>query len=236
MNIELATAQGTIVRRSDSVMKEMEVQTMVSTNTNRYGVPVFTIWAAICTIGIGMALFFENGIVWFVFHPVLMVAAWLFFATEGILSYHALDLANPRSPTKKTQRLWHQKMQMACALTTFIGFGVILINKWRLSRSIIPHSLHAWLGILTILLCTLQVVIGRTKVRLKRFATWHGNSGLLTYIIALLSIISGLTQVFSTTVPLVVYCIITLSVSTCVLLAIVCKRRKQNDSSSDRMV
>ena len=80
------------------------------------------------------------------------------------------------------------------------GMVAILANKFEYNKSFIPSTLHSVLGVCTLLLIVIQVYIGMEKmtspVKVRR---WHGNAGLLTWDVSILTILLGMIQFLTIT-------------------------------------
>lgn len=140
----------------------------------------------------------------FSFHPVCMAIGSLLFLGEGIVAFRntfLLDALSPIMQHDKTTkvRTLHQTVQ--CLGAVFLCFGLlfILAHKVGQRKTIIPQTIHAWLGVLCIVLVVVQVVVGFLKVsqpltaRRRRFR-WHGHLGLLLWDALCLTIFVGLAS------------------------------------------
>ena len=188
-------------------MKAMEIRNNTSTprpssayHVDLENVKIFSCWAGLATAVLSLMVFIEKGWLVFILHPILMIVAWVFCATEGILSYKSIPTWNPRVPHRKTQRERHRVMQIACLMTTVLGTMAIVYNKLVIGKSPSPQSVHAWIGSLTIVLCLVQAILGQLKLdRLHlngiRIFRWHGTVGKVIYALACLTVVLGLPQV-----------------------------------------
>lgn len=150
---------------------------------------------AVCVCTLMPASFGGKGFVLFSAHPVLMALAYTGCMGAGILSYVApLD-------QKKENREKHRRFQMMAAALAAAGLLAIVVNKRRIGKSILPHTVHAWFGTVTLLATLGQCLVGLSKYseavrRGFSHAKWHGDAGRIVYALGTVTIALGLVAIF----------------------------------------
>ena len=95
----------------------------------------------------------------FAFHPIFMSVGVLAFMTEGFLVYRngalVSTFADIMAGSAKSQaRSIHMVLQVSGSVFIFMGLVFICSNKMRLGKSLVPATLHAWVGTVATLLYT----------------------------------------------------------------------------------
>lgn len=81
----------------------------------------------------------------------------------------------------------------------FISTGMLAIagNKFKYNKSIVPHSVHSVMGIVTLLLYLVQIYVGIEKMASPtKIRRWHGNAGLATWDFAVVTMLLGMVSFF----------------------------------------
>ncbi|KAJ7520625.1 hypothetical protein O6H91_19G014200 [Diphasiastrum complanatum] len=143
----------------------------------------------------GLAWSTSNQILIFNIHPVLMIVCFIFLSSEAIVHFKS-------APGSKFYKKTIHSALNAIALTGAI-VGVAAVFKFHKELGIANlYSLHAWLGMLTIILFGLQWMSGflvflfprGAKKTRGRVLPWHVFVGLLVYIAAISSAESGIVE------------------------------------------
>ena len=133
----------------------------------------------------------------FTFHPIFMSLGVLAFMTEGFLVYRNGALVSTFSDimggSEKTQaRSFHVVLQICGSVFLTMGLVIIGANKIRLGKSLLPASLHAWVGTLASLLVAIQGIVGPAKLASPvPVHKWHGSAGKLAYDCCMLAVLTG---------------------------------------------
>jgi len=91
-------------------------------------------------------------------------------------------------------------MQITAASFIILGLAFIITEKVELeSKSLWPESLHAFFGIISIIMLILQLMIGVQKQEYLEWNNtqtrkWHGDAGLLLWDFLCITIILGLYE------------------------------------------
>ena len=123
----------------------------------------------------------------FAFHPIFMSVGVLAFMTEGFLVYRngalVSTFADIMAGSAKSQaRSIHMVLQVSGSVFIFMGLVFICSNKMRLGKSLVPATLHAWVGTVATLLVLVQGIVGQSKVASSApVHKWHGSAGKLAY-------------------------------------------------------
>ena len=149
-----------------------------------------------CLVALVMFLHDVGAGEWFTWHPVFMTLGFLFFMTEGILTYYRGVAARENKASSRRTHMRFQGLGFVCVLLGFISI-------WR-SHQLMGHEnwpdddhpvivrYHMYIGYLVCLLVVLQVLVGLSKyfcvgARLK----WHGKIGPWIWWAGMLNIIIG---------------------------------------------
>ncbi|XP_055310873.1 plasma membrane ascorbate-dependent reductase CYBRD1 [Sitodiplosis mosellana] len=154
-------------------------------------------------------IYYRNGFAWrddpkiqFNLHPVLMVAGFITLSGFSILLYR-LCRCLKHIYAKMAHTLFHT-LAIPCVAIGFLA----VYDSHNLNSPPIPnfYSLHSWLGLVTMGLFALQFVIGfftflvclccakMTYGCRGAMVPIHASLGLATFLLAIASCISGLTQ------------------------------------------
>ena len=136
-------------------------------------------------------------------HPILMVFAFSVCMNEGMFAFYFGDIEEqPRNMSRKK----HGILQLISFITMISGYFLMhhyCSITYSLKRFIPFHihkdygkNVHVCLGYLTITLTVFQVIIGIRKYILKTTTgrsvqKWHGNLGLLVYVLGQTNILLG---------------------------------------------
>lgn len=76
-----------------------------------------------------------------------------------------------------------------------MGMVAILGNKFKNSKSFVPSTIHSTVAVFTIIAILAQVYVGIEKMSsIQKIRRWHGNAGLLTWDLLVLTSLLGLVQ------------------------------------------
>lgn len=97
---------------------------------------------------------------------------------------------------------------------TFITFGLIfiIVHKLEVQRTIRPHSIHGFLGILALLVIVLQILSGSWKMSQlmttrRRVLNWHGDIGLILWDLLILTLFVGLASTLQFSISSLFVCL-----------------------------
>jgi hypothetical protein len=142
----------------------------------------------------------------FAFHPIFMSVGVLAFMTEGFLVYRngalVSTFADIMAGSAKSQaRSIHMVLQVSGSVFIFMGLVFICSNKMRLGKSLVPATLHAWVGTVATLLVLVQGIVGQSKVASSApVHKWHGSAGKLAYDCCLLAVVTGAVSFLPTNI------------------------------------
>lgn len=144
----------------------------------------------------------------FSFHPVLMSMGTIIFIAEGIIAYKNSTLVDifgtlMQGSRKQKVRAIHQTLQILGSLCLGLGLLLMFINKFIHGRSLIPTTIHAMFGWMTLTLVVAQAWTGSQKMQTvdvksaPKTYKWHGDAGLLVWDGLCLSIVLGMLEFFT---------------------------------------
>jgi len=157
-------------------------------------VHVLAVMVSLCLL---VAVLVATGINLFAFHPICMTIGCVLLMSEGFLVYRNGALVNCLSPImagnhKTKSRSIHVFLQAGGASFMLAGLVFIASNKLRLGKSIVPASLHAWLGAFALLAVAVQALVGLVKTTSSApVHRWHGSAGKLAYDLCMGAVFSG---------------------------------------------
>lgn len=150
----------------------------------------------------------ERALDLFVFHPVLMSFGVLILMAEAVIIHKNQFLVEILGPImqhtrKQKVRSIHMNLNLIGSSFLALGFLFMLANKFTHKKSLLPQTLHALMGWITLLLVALQGFIGSQKMvhldnktMFNKTYRWHGDSGLLVWDLLCLSIVLGMLEYF----------------------------------------
>ena len=136
---------------------------------------------------------------WFTWHPVFMTLGFLFFMTEGILTYYRAIAAREN---KIFSRSTHAVLQGFGFVSVVVGFFSIWHahnlkghENWPDDDHPAIVRYHMYIGYLVCLLVVLQVAVGIVKYygarRCSGRLKWHGKIGVWIWLAGMVNIIIG---------------------------------------------
>ncbi|XP_018323585.1 cytochrome b reductase 1 [Agrilus planipennis] len=191
----------------DTLLTNMEARTEHQ-QTKRYnflyGIATGVGVAVICLV-LFWCVHFRNGFSWssdpaleFNWHPLLMTTGMIFLYAQSILVYRSA-----RNFRKKQLKLAHGFLHLMVFILTVIGLKAVF-DSHNLKSPPIPnlYSLHSWIGLLTVILFTLQLVLGFVsflypglpKTTRAAIMPIHVTFGTSIFIMATVAAISGLLE------------------------------------------
>jgi len=137
----------------------------------------------------------------FTYHPVLMITAFLFLMTQGIVAYKT-DYGIKFLEDRAAKRNFHRGVQIAALLLALSGSAVIVTTKMIEKESLVPKSLHSLFGASTLLLVVMQAIFGWLKyIKLTndgiRVWKFHISFGVPLYILGIVTLNLGAAEAFS---------------------------------------
>lgn len=181
-----------------------------------YGVAQLSgLMAVICTVA--WLSHFRGGYAWqsdphlqFSWHPTLMILSMIYLYGNGIVVYriflneNTLRVLRPLNVDKKKVKLAHAIIMGSALPLMVIGLKAVFDNH-DLRETPIPnmYSLHSWVGIICVILFFTQWVCGLVTFlapglapRLRAlYLPVHVYFGMLIFILAFASVISGITEI-----------------------------------------
>ncbi|XP_042880285.1 plasma membrane ascorbate-dependent reductase CYBRD1-like isoform X2 [Penaeus japonicus] len=154
-------------------------------------------------------VYYRGGFKWredpakeFNFHPVLMVAGFIFFMGHAMLVYRLFRCCN-----KLTAKLLHTFLYLLAIPCIVVGV-ITAFDSHNLRVPAIPnlYSLHSWLGLVTIGLFALQLVVGFFSFWLllcceqgtasfrSGLVPVHATFGIITFMLAIATCVTGYTE------------------------------------------
>ena len=130
----------------------------------------------------------------FTWHPTLMILAFSGLMSEGAIHYRL------STNTLKQARLSHGAIFALVTVMAFASLIVILTNKVKIKHEITPHTAHAILGTITLVLLAYQATSGVSKLRwlwktANKIHPTHGKLGIyVVYTLGFATMILGLSQ------------------------------------------
>lgn len=115
---------------------------------------------------------------------------------------------------RETARHRHRIINLIVLGCSLVGLAAIMLNKLLRGKSVWPHTLHAWIGFLTIFATIAQALIGLQKYNAlldidpQRIYKWHGQAGKVLFVCGNVSVVLGILDLWGFTVSSVL-------VSTC---------------------
>eukprot|EP00271_Cylindrocystis_brebissonii_P001116 TRINITY_DN1139_c0_g1_i2.p1 TRINITY_DN1139_c0_g1~~TRINITY_DN1139_c0_g1_i2.p1 ORF type:complete len:302 (+),score=49.86 TRINITY_DN1139_c0_g1_i2:105-1010(+) len=143
----------------------------------------------------GVAWSTENKGLIFNYHPVLMVAGFLFLASEAVLMYRII------AAPKQTRKLAHAILNGVAFLLAIIGLWAAI--KYHNESGIANfYSTHSWVGIFALVLFASQWVFGLVTFYYPGASTprrtmalpWHTFLGLFIYVLLLATVALGFLE------------------------------------------
>ncbi|XP_050316124.1 putative transmembrane ascorbate-dependent reductase CYB561 homolog isoform X2 [Anthonomus grandis grandis] len=164
------------------------------------------------SLGIGLIvlllfwlMYYRDGFSWqadpkkqFNWHPFMMVLSMVFLYSQAILIYRT-----GRYMSKKKLKLLHAGIHLLAFILSVIGLKAVF-DSHNLATPPIPnlYSLHSWIGLLTVIIYTIQFLAGfisflypglSSSMR-KTMMPVHIVFGTITFIMGLISVMTGLTE------------------------------------------
>ncbi|XP_027221347.2 plasma membrane ascorbate-dependent reductase CYBRD1 isoform X4 [Penaeus vannamei] len=154
-------------------------------------------------------VYYRGGFKWredpareFNFHPVLMVAGFIFFMGHAMLVYRLFRCCN-----KLTAKLLHTFLYLLAVPCIVVGV-ITVFDSHNLRVPPIPnlYSLHSWLGLVTVGLFALQLVVGFFSFWLllcceqgtasfrSGLVPVHATFGIITFMLAIATCVTGYTE------------------------------------------
>jgi len=138
----------------------------------------------------------------FNYHPVLMIGGFVYLVGNAMLSYRSYGCC--RQIYKK---LFHTLFHILAVPAIVMGFLTVL-DSHNLANPPIPnfYSLHSWMGLTTMGLFAIQLVVGffsflillcceaRTAALRAALVPVHATFGLITFLMAIATALTGLTE------------------------------------------
>jgi len=138
----------------------------------------------------------------FNYHPVLMIAGFIYLGGQALLSYRSY-----RCCQRTVNKLFHTVFHILAIPCIVMGFLTVL-DSHNLAPTPIPnfYSLHSWMGLTTMGLFALQIVVGffsflillcceaPTAAFRAALVPVHATFGLITFLMAIATCLSGLTE------------------------------------------
>lgn len=151
--------------------------------------------SALVAAGLVAATVVEKGVVLFTAHPALMGIAFVGLMGPGMVVYTG------RPETRAESRRWHRSVQAASFSLLVLGLCAIVLNKMKLGKSVVPHSVHAWTASGALVLCLFQGTVGLMKFQQAQSTgasqhKWHGKVGNITYAFGVVAIALGIDETF----------------------------------------
>lgn len=121
---------------------------------------------------------------------------WVFHATLMTIGFVLLVLAIVISTGMRKKKWWlkaHRSVGLLGAVFAILGLlvGLYMVSIWMTPHFRVPHAL---LGIITIILATVQPVLGFMQPKTKKIKPIHRWLGRTVVVLMLLTIIAGLNQ------------------------------------------
>lgn len=154
-------------------------------------------------------LYYRGGFQWqsvpsleFNYHPVLMIAGFVFLGGNALLSYRTYGCCR-----HIYRKLFHTIFNILAVPAIVMGFLTVL-DSHNLADPPIPnfYSLHSWMGLTTMGLFALQLVVGffsfvillccdaKTASCRAALVPVHATFGLITFLMAIATCLTGLTE------------------------------------------
>jgi len=119
-------------------------------------------------------------------------------AAVGMLLGSAVYRLDSRSADKTTLRKRHAGLMGGAFVCMVTGLSAIVLNKIRIGKSVVPHTLHATLGALAVMLVMAQVTVGVLKYRQASLGNsvhkWHGKAGPVIAVFFALAASTGVWE------------------------------------------
>jgi Eukaryotic cytochrome b561 len=155
-------------------------------------------------------------------HPLFMSIAFASMSL-GVVAYRnklLLEIFSPimqHGSTTKNRTI-HMTLQTLTGGFAVLGLTFIVANKLKAKHSattLIPHTVHSICGTLVLLVISAQIIVGSKKhaslttgVIDARNSTkkyrWHGKLGMLLYDTALVTVVTGLWELYGISVGSVI--------------------------------
>ncbi|CAG0883136.1 unnamed protein product [Darwinula stevensoni] len=169
---------------------------------------VVLLWGALGLV-IYWVMQYQGGFAWtedpkkeFNLHPTLMIAGFIFFMGHALLVYRSCRCCK-RIYNKLVHTIFH-----LCALPCIAVAVITVFDSHNLASPPIPnlYSLHSWLGLVTMGLFALQFVVGFFSFLIllccegptagfrAALVPIHGTMGLVTFMLAIATAVTGLTE------------------------------------------
>lgn len=144
----------------------------------------------------------ENPQLEFNYHPVLMIGGFIYLLGNAMLSYRSYGCC--RQIYKK---LFHTLFHILAVPAIVMGF-ITVLDSHNLAIPSIPnfYSIHSWMGLTTMGLFAIQLVVGffsflillcceaRTAALRAALVPVHATFGLVTFLMAVATTLTGLTE------------------------------------------
>lgn len=140
----------------------------------------------------------------FNYHPVLMIAGFIYLVGNALLTYRSYRCCQHRIFNKLFHTIFHV-LAVPCIV---MGFLTVLDSHNLKKPEPIPnfYSLHSWIGLATMGLFALQIVVGffsflillcceaSTQAFRAALVPVHATFGLITFVMAIATAVTGLTE------------------------------------------
>lgn len=139
----------------------------------------------------------------FNFHPVLMIAGFIFFMGNAMLVYRVFRCCN-----KLPAKILHTYLYLMAVPCIVVGTIAVFDSHNLKKPAPIPnlYSLHSWLGLITMGLFALQLVVGffsfwillcceqGTNAFRAGLVPVHATFGMITFMLAIATAVTGYTE------------------------------------------
>ncbi|XP_047309885.1 probable ascorbate-specific transmembrane electron transporter 1 [Impatiens glandulifera] len=147
----------------------------------------------------GIAFNSQNKFKIFNLHPLFMAVGFLLIAGEAIMTYKILPAGN-----RKLQKGGHLLLHLIALICGILGIYVVFkFNNETSGKHL--YTFHSWIGLSSVALFGFQWILGffsfwwpRAEMGARaRLAPWHVFFGIVIFLIVVLSVETGLVEIFT---------------------------------------
>ena len=143
-----------------------------------------------------VAVLATQGLVLFSWHPVFAALGGVWLFVWGTLRFYSEAANTPDSPGREQARESHRAWILAGVGSLVIAVACIVLNKLRFGKSVVPHSVHAWVGAAVLAVMAMQTMVGLLKLAAWRATgtkqfRWHGAIGPFVLLSLLFTVLLG---------------------------------------------
>lgn len=144
----------------------------------------------------------------FSMHPLCMIVGTLLCICQGVVAFRNRFLLESLSPImqhnkRMKTRAIHQSMHIIGISFITLGFLFIVAHKVEMKRTLLPLTVHSFIGMCVLAVIGIQAISGIQKMEEfqksdhpRKIRRWHGESGLMLWDLLSLALSTGSISLF----------------------------------------